>query len=625
MLDLNSDVNSDAASTNPGGTTSAYGQAQGVIEQLKDAKDALNNFVIGPNAKTIFDNINKSIISMESSAKTLQRSMGGVVTGTQEFRERLITAYHSSLDIGASFKDITDAVEGLASSMGRIVNPSSQLLANITSMSKSTGIATKEIASMAVEFTRFGGTQQEALDTMHGLANEARKMGINTAAYMKEVNTNMKKVGGFGFKNGIDGLKTMAKQATMLRTTMDKIGAKGFADNLLDPEKAIEAAAGMQMLGGAVGKLADPFQLMHMAQSDMAGLQDELIKSTKAAFNFNTATGGFEASTEDLYRLREQARLTGQNFDDLLDAGREAAKMDYIQSKFSLDGLSEEQQGIVSSLAQIDKGGKVTVDIPGFDEIDKNTGEVKDLATLMKDQNFKDALDAYRVDQAKTEKDIAIEQMTISENQAKDINTIKEAVLKGMDDTERASLLSSIEKSNKNIGDMATAVSTASAPATGQGVIKINDAIAAGTENLKPTPAEEKLFADSIKVLTDAITGGGIPQNDAFIPSGGKRMVSSEFGKLLPNINDDILMAPNIGSFLNKTSKMNDLLMEKNGGQSSTSIGGKLDININVSGAVNGDNGNVAKLFEDPRVQKQIMDTVLYKLDSYKKQQGVIA
>ena len=54
-------------------------------------------------------------------------------------------------------------------------------------------------------------------------------------------------------------------------------------------------------------------------------------------------------------------------------------------------------------------------------------------------------------------------------------------------------------------------------------------------------------------------------------------------------------------------------------------MGGKLDININVGGSVGGDSGTVAKMFEDPAVQKKIMDTVLYKLEMYKKQKGVLA
>jgi len=616
------DVSAEAAATSPGGTASSYAAAQGIIEQLSDAKDALNNFVVGSAVSTILENLNKAMISMESSTKTLQRSMGGVVTGTKEFREKLIDAYHNTLDIGASFKDITDSVEGLASGMGRIVNPSTKFLENSVAISKSTGIASKEISTMVTELVRYGGTQEQALDTMHELANEARKVGINTSTYMKEVNANMKKVGGFGFKTGVDGIKQMVKQASLLRTTMDKVGAAGFANNLLDPEKAIEAAASMQMLGGAVGKLADPFQLMHMAQSDMAGLQKEMIKSTAAAFTFNKATGGFEASTQDLYRLREQAKITGQNFEDLVEVGREAAKMDYIQSKFSLDGLSEEQQGIVSSLAQIDKGGKVTIDVPGFDE------QGKDLETLMKDDKFKTALDQYKVDQQKSEKDIAIEQMTISETQAKDINIIKEAVLRSMGKTGRENLMNSITASTQNTGTMGSAAATMGAPVAAAGAIAVNNAIANSSTNLAPSPAETSAMATGIATIISKIEGGEAkPKEDAFIPSGGRSMISTGFGKFLPNINDDILMAPNLDSFINKSAKLNDLLTSTNGGTSTTnsSIAGKIDININVGGNVTGDQGNINKIFEDPKVQKQIMDTVLYKLESYKKQQGVIA
>ncbi len=54
-------------------------------------------------------------------------------------------------------------------------------------------------------------------------------------------------------------------------------------------------------------------------------------------------------------------------------------------------------------------------------------------------------------------------------------------------------------------------------------------------------------------------------------------------------------------------------------------VGGAIDININVGGSVTGDrNADVSKIFNDPKVQKQIMDTVLYKLDAYKRQQGVL-
>ena len=62
-----------------------------------------------------------------------------------------------------------------------------------------------------------------------------------------------------------------------------------------------------------------------------------------------------------------------------------------------------------------------------------------------------------------------------------------------------------------------------------------------------------------------------------------------------------------------------------NSNAQSNSIGGKIDININLNGAINGDSGMISKMFNSPQVQKQIMDTVLYKLKDYKNQQGVIS
>jgi hypothetical protein len=54
-------------------------------------------------------------------------------------------------------------------------------------------------------------------------------------------------------------------------------------------------------------------------------------------------------------------------------------------------------------------------------------------------------------------------------------------------------------------------------------------------------------------------------------------------------------------------------------------LGGKLDININLNGSIGGDPGQINKMFNSPEVQKQIMDTVLYKLNEYKRQQGVLS
>ncbi len=599
--------------TNPSqpvdGSTSSYSTSQGIIEQTNDLKDAIGNFVIGASkAKTIIDNANKALISMNDSSLALQRSMGGVVVGATEFREKLIQSYQNTLNLNASFQDVLDVVDGLSEGMGRVVNPSQKFLENTIATSKATGIATKDLGTLTAELFRFTLNQEVAIEKIHDISVEARKSGLDAKNLVTDVSKNLKNISGFGFKNGIEGLTKMAKQAALLRTSMESIGAKKLGEDVLDPERAIEVAASFQMLGGAVGKLGDPFQLLYMGQTNLEGLQDELIKSTQSAFAFNKATGKFDISTQDMYRLREQAKLTGSNLEDLVNAGREASKLQFLKDTFSLDGLSEDKQNLIAGLANFKPGGKVTVDLPGFEEGNR------DLADLMKDNDFKVALEDYQKKAELNEKDLAIQQMTISENQAKDINIIKEAVLRTMTDTQRTNLLKTIEDTNKTLGETAKSVADTAAPTTIAAVTKIDGALNTVADQFSITSTSLIAFNNAINTMKTTITSKTDSEtkvNDLFIGATSSAPKILSKGKLYEGIvGDEVAVGTNLGAALNNVG----------GG-----IGGKIDININLNGSINGDPGQISKMFNSPEIQKQIMDTVLYKLNDYKRQQGVLS
>jgi hypothetical protein len=630
-------VTSTDAADAPVGSTSAY-NADAPLEQLTSLKQAYENFVASiTNAKTVVQNVNKSMTEMEGSALALQRSMGGVVMGAEQFRQKLISSYHANLDIGVSFKDTLESVEGIAAGMGRMVNPSEEVITNMLVLSKSTGMAAKDIGGMVTDLVRFGGTQLEATKKIETLSKSARAAGLNAASFVKNIQSDLKKVSGFGFKSGVDGLSKMVKQAMLLRTTVQAIGAQEVQNTALDPEGAIQLAADFQMLGGAVGKLADPFQLMYMAQNDVEGLQKELVNSTKAAMSFNKETGNFDVSTEDMYRLRQQAKLTGANLEDLVNTGREAAKLDYLKEKFDLGGLDEDTQNLVAGLAEIGEGGKVSIDIPGFKKLEADTAD--GLKAQLQSADAQKALKDYQDKAAMTEKDLAIAQQTISEKQAIDVNIIKEAVLKSMSQDQQKELLASIKKSNEDVGKAMTTVANSSATVTGQLVTDANTATSTGA----------KAFADGVKVSDDLlknafknisledsdVVDNGSDDNldpdndtgleDGFIDKGTPKFIKSGKNKLLPSIDDQILVAPNITDYISKSQKLNEMTGSLTDMMGGGKIGGAIDININVGGAVTGDrNADVSKIFNDPKVQKQIMDTVLYKLDAYKRQQGVL-
>jgi hypothetical protein len=337
-----------------------------------------------------------------------------------------------------------------------------------------------------------------------------------------------------------------------------------------------------------------------------------------------------------MYRLRQQAKLTGANLEDLVNTGREAAKLDYLRDKFDLKGLDEDTQNLVAGLAEIGEGGKVSIDIPGFKKLEADTAD--GLKAQLQSADAQKALKDYQDKAAMTEKDLAIAQQTISEKQAIDVNIIKEAVLKSMSQDQQKELLASIKKSNEDVGQAMTTIANSSATVTGPLVTGANTATSTGAKNfaegVKVSDNLLKNAFENISLESDVVDNGSDdnldPDNDTgledgFMDKGTPKFIKSGKNKLLPSIDDQILVAPNITDYISKSQKLNEMTGSLTDMMGGGKVGGAIDININVGGSVTGDrNADVSKIFNDPKVQKQIMDTVLYKLDAYKRQQGVL-
>jgi hypothetical protein len=627
----------------------ALNQGKGFISLLNDINTAVKETYLTFEGKdNVFEKLTEKLTSMENSSVGLLRSMGGVFNLMQrsndpaervndtigQFQERLLGAAKGIQDFGGSFKDVTEVTEGLADAMGRVVFPSQTAMENMVALSKTTGLTNKEIGLMVEKVTSFGGTQEEATDKIHEMAVVARKVGLDASKFVKEMSANIDKVGGFGFKDGVKSLERMTKQAQMLKTTFGGIVGT-LQETVLDPEGAINAAARFQMLGGAVGKLADPFQLMYMAQNDMEGLQKELVKSTQAAFQFNSETGEFKASTQDLYRLREQASITGVKFEDLVKTGREAAKLDYIKDKFNMDGLSDDNKELLSGLAQVGKGGEVTIDIPGY-------GSVTEAS--IKSGQAAEALKEYQQNAALDEKQIAIKQLTTTENNAKDVEIIKNAVLyslTGNDAKKREEILKAMADNqatyNAGVKDMGKEVGAEIGKGASGVITDIQTQ--ATNEFTKQTGYGDPEDTDTqnaiigkvrkgMETIGNIFEGGLIPPTeteDLFLPEGGRPKVLSE-GKIYQGIvGDEVAMGTNLSEAFNKVSTIQDLMSAKSKGATSQNIDGNLKIDINVGGRVDGDkNADISKIFSSPQFQKQLMDMVLYKMKDYQKQQGVL-
>jgi hypothetical protein len=209
-------------------------------------------------------------------------------------------------------------------------------------------------------------------------------------------------VNSYGFKDGVEGLTRMVARAQALRIDMTSV--KGLAADLLNPEKAIELAAEFQNLGGAIGALGDPFQLMNLGQNDMEGLQNAIINATKASVQFNGQTKRFEISALEMRRLRAFASATGADYEQLADSAVRAAKetMAFEDIKF-LDVDSDKKQ-LIANLAKLNKDGKLEIQLPNMDKAveltELNAKQIEDAYGELQKQQETGELDSLGVARA---------------------------------------------------------------------------------------------------------------------------------------------------------------------------------------------------------------------------------
>jgi hypothetical protein len=359
--------------------------------------------------------------------------------------------------------------------------------------------------------------------------------------------------------------------------------------------------------------------------------RQDFFNKTKSELGKETDKLLFEIipTTEQLQEIDDvYTQLFGVLERQLLKSGTQVLDETGNSVKFNLDFIKEQYIAYYEAIAQTaEKAGK---------KLEADTAD--GLKAQLQSADAQKALKDYQDKAAMNEKDLAIAQQTISEKQAIDVNIIKEAVLKSMSQDQQKELLASIKKSNEDVGKAMTTVANSSATVTGPLVTDANTATSTGA----------KAFADGVKVSddllknafknisleSDVVDNGNDdnldPDNDTgledgFIDKGTPKFIKSGKNKLLPSIDDQILVAPNITDYISKSQKLNEMTGSLTDMMGGGKVGGAIDININVGGAVTGDrNADVSKIFNDPKVQKQIMDTVLYKLDAYKRQQGVL-
>jgi len=354
----------------PAGGTTDLGTLDTMLRELNKeiTKFSLANF-----AK---NSINE-ILSVQKSIDGLNAALLGTRTRLTEMGKAITDAMPGIAALGGDLKDAQTTLAEIASGSRRNVIATRKDVEELYSVGKLTG---KNVVDIVDSFGKVGMSYKKIGENVAGTINTANSLGVNARTVMSSVLDNTEKLQRFNFENGVQGLSRMAAQASMLRFDMNETFK--LADDVLDPERAVEVASAFQRLGVSAGNLVDPFQLMNQSINDPSGLQDSLINIGKQFTYFDEKTKSYKINPQGILTLKEIGKQTGVSADELRKAALSAADFDERLSAVSKADLfpevTEDDKKLLANMARMG-------DTPGSYEISVG-GEYKEISQLNSQQ-----------------------------------------------------------------------------------------------------------------------------------------------------------------------------------------------------------------------------------------------
>ena len=399
-------------------------------EKLADALTAVGVAINDNKSKTqAFANLFKEGLMnlFEQSAKMvdnevnlrnrLNAQIGIAGDLSRGYRDNIVDAYDKVQGMGYSFNELASTAISATNETGRFFTLNEKTMENMAVTSRAFIGDMESMGPILANFERVGVGAEKTLENINEAGKRALTLGLNVRTTTAELQKNIGKINEYGFKNGVQGLADMVRKATEFRMSMDE--AFKVADKVMSPEGAIDLAANLQVLGGAIGSLGDPFQMMYMATNNVEGLQDALIGAAQSLATYNTEQGRFEITGVNLRRAKAMAQELGISYQELAKGAIAAAERSSAAADLMTAGITvdEKQQEFITNLAKMGPGGKMVIEVPP--SIAEKLGVERQLALDDLDQATADAiLNNQKEFEKMNVKDIALNQFTETQKSA---------------------------------------------------------------------------------------------------------------------------------------------------------------------------------------------------------------
>ena len=302
---------------------------------------------------SLSDVINK-VLELDDITRQTAANIGLSGEGFKAFEASTRAGREAASYWAFAMEDVVKMAGQYADATGRQVILSQKASEKMMDVARATGLSLEEMGDLTGEMEAFGLGANQSAQMIADIQAESEQMGANAGKVIKKFQQNLQLLNKMNFRGGVDALKKLAIHSEKFKLSMEAISS--VSEKVFRPEGAIDAAAHLQMMGGSLAQLGDPFQLMYQARNAPEELAKSLTKAAKESAVFNEKTGQFEVNAQELERLRESAKALGMDYTELVQTAKQAAKIDMME-RFLPSGMNEEDKAVLTGMSQMTKDG----------------------------------------------------------------------------------------------------------------------------------------------------------------------------------------------------------------------------------------------------------------------------
>ena len=332
----------------------------GLIDGILKMGEGLVGLVLAP-IKKIFS----TFLETQSIVGNLAADIGLTAKESRSLMLNITDLAIEASRFGGTMKDVAEVMQTFSQVTGKNRLFGKDEMGQLIQLGLSTGIGAKGAAEMAGSFDNMGISLSRAINLTNKARDMAARYNVNTTKVMQTYKALVESLTGIGFGKGLENLTKAAAKAEAIRFDIVK-STQSFSDAFFDPDKAVEASAQMQVLGGKFAQsFGDPISLAFESMTDPEALAEKFADTVKGMVR-KSSSGDFIIPPAARKQLMLASQALGQDYDNIKNSAIEQAKIADKMTALGRAGqnlfnIREDDKPAIASLMKLNEHGQYVI------------------------------------------------------------------------------------------------------------------------------------------------------------------------------------------------------------------------------------------------------------------------